>query len=139
MSGANYNGRQPNNTSYVKTFVLGDILSSDLWTTTSFNSNNAITPINNSFDLYIPANILLGGKIIYTTTNTTNTGNSNTNTYNTYNSVTTDNTLTSQCMNSICTCNENCTNLEVRISSLENEIIELKNQLKNLLSTNIND
>lgn len=138
MSGANYNGRQPNNTSYIKTFVLGDLGTSDLWTTTSLSNNNAITPSNNSLDLYIPANILLGGQIIYTTgTNNINSTTNNTN--NTNNSVTIANTMTNQCMNSICTCNENCTNLEVRISSLENEIIELKNQLKNLLSTNIND
>lgn len=138
MSGANYNGRQPNNSSYIKTFVLGDLGTSDLWTITSLSNNNAITPSNNSLDLYIPANILLGGKIIYTTgTN----ANNNTNTYSsvTTTNYTTANTMTSQCMNSICTCNNSCANLEVKISNLENEIVELKNQLKNLLSTNIND
>lgn len=63
MSGSNYNGRQPNNSSYVKTFVPGSPPADDLWTIGSFNSSNVLTP-SPSLDLYIPTNILLGGKII---------------------------------------------------------------------------
>ena len=67
MSGANYGGRQPNNTSYIKTFVEGDL--DDLWKQTLFVKDkikiNVLTPTNIP-DIYIPGNIYLGGKIITT-------------------------------------------------------------------------
>ena len=63
MSGANYNGRQPNNTSYIKTFVPGSSPTDEQWSVGSFNNSNVLNP-NQSLDLYIPTNILLGGKII---------------------------------------------------------------------------
>jgi hypothetical protein len=58
MSGANYNGKQPNNTSYIKTFIEGN--PSLLWTNKSFN---IIEPLNND-NVYIPGNLYVGGIII---------------------------------------------------------------------------
>ena len=67
MSGANYGGRQPNNTAYIKTFVEGDL--DDLWKQTLFIKDkikvSVLTPTNIP-DIYIPGNIYLGGKIITT-------------------------------------------------------------------------
>ena len=108
MSGANYNGRQPNNTAYIKTFVEGSLATTNLWQNSTYLGKNVFKPINSSFDLYIPGNIILGGTIIYTNTNT----NTNTNT------------------------------LENEITQLKFQVMILKNemeQLKNLLSANIND
>jgi hypothetical protein len=70
MSGMNYNGRQPNNTAYVKTFVSGKLTS--LWKTIHFtdtNNNNlivsALTPSSLKNDnLYIPGNLYIDGSII---------------------------------------------------------------------------
>ena len=100
MSGANYNGRQPNNSSYVKTFVPGSPPADDLWTIGSFNSSNVLTP-SPSLDLYIPTNILLGGKIIDVSNNDVNNS-----------------------------CNNAC-NIELleRIIKLEAEISELKKNI----------
>jgi hypothetical protein len=65
----NYNGRQPNNTAYVKTFVAGN--PPPLWTTITYKDviNNVnkgvITPASKSYDnLYIPGNIYLDGSVI---------------------------------------------------------------------------
>ena len=67
MSGANYGGRQPNNTAYIKTFFEGDL--DDLWKqTVNINDKlkiSVLTPTN-AKDIYIPGNIYLGGKIIQT-------------------------------------------------------------------------
>ena len=65
----NYNGRQPNNTAFVKTFVSG--VQTPLWKTISYiepTSNlikNVITPASTSYpNLYIPGNIYLDGSLI---------------------------------------------------------------------------
>lgn len=65
----NYNGRQPNNTAYVKTFISGSQTS--LWTTISYTDTttnllkNVITPASSNYpNLYIPGNIYLDGSII---------------------------------------------------------------------------
>jgi len=65
----NYNGRQPNNTAYVKTFISGS--QPPLWTTISYRdpttnlNKNVITPASTSYpNLYIPGNIYLDGSII---------------------------------------------------------------------------
>ena len=117
MSGANYNGRQPNNTSYIKTFVEGDLATTNLWQNSTYLGKNILKPLNTSLDLYIPGNIIIGGQIIYDTMNSTNT-NTNTNT----------STINYQYSS------------ENEITQLKNEITQLKNemkQLKNLLSANI--
>ena len=65
----NYNGRQPNNTAFVKTFVSG--AQAPLWTTIIYKDNttnlfkNVITPATGLFNnLYIPGNIYLDGSVI---------------------------------------------------------------------------
>jgi hypothetical protein len=70
MLGANYSGKQPNNTAYIKNFVAGTPTS--LWKTINFtdiNNNNlivsAITPSSTKTDnLYIPGNLYIDGSII---------------------------------------------------------------------------
>ena len=100
MSGANYNGRQPNNSAYIKTFVEGALANTNLWQNATYLGKNVLKPINTLSDLYIPGNIIVGGKIIYDNTNT----NTNTNT------------------------SENEINqLKTEISQLKNEMEQLKN------------
>jgi hypothetical protein len=62
MSGANYNGRQPNNTAYIKNFVPGTPTS--LWKTIVYNNENVITPSSSKTDnLYIPGDLTVDGTI----------------------------------------------------------------------------
>lgn len=62
---ANYNGRQPNNTAYIKTFVSGPAPAQ--WKTVYINGQPALTPANPSVpNLSVPGNIYLGGSIIQT-------------------------------------------------------------------------
>ena len=66
MSEPNYNGRQPNNTSYVKTFNEGT--EPNLWTTDTYSNTDVIQPSIQEYDnVYIPG-ILYVNKIIYTNT-----------------------------------------------------------------------
>jgi hypothetical protein len=65
----NYNGRQPNNTAFVKTFVSG--IQPPLWTTITYKdtttnlNKGVITPSSRLYDnLYIPGNIYLDGSVI---------------------------------------------------------------------------
>lgn len=63
QSGANYNGRQPNNTAYIKNFIQGTPTS--LWKTITYNSINVITPSSSKIDnLYIPGDLYVDGNII---------------------------------------------------------------------------
>ena len=64
---ANYGGRQPNNTSYVKTFVTGS--KGNLWTTTNYTDPNTIRQVilpssKKITSLYIPGNLYVDGSII---------------------------------------------------------------------------
>ena len=64
---ANYNGRQPNNTAYIKNFVYDKQI--NLWKTSSNSTNGSpksvITPSSNKFDnLYIPGDIFYDGSLI---------------------------------------------------------------------------
>ena len=64
---ANYSGKQPNNTAYVKYFSPGT--SSDLWTVKVYSYNgtkqNVITPVSNFYNnVYIPGNLFVDGSII---------------------------------------------------------------------------
>ena len=62
---ANYNGRQPNNTAYIKTFVTGPAPAQ--WKTVYINGQPALTPANPSVpNLSVPGDIYLGGSIIQT-------------------------------------------------------------------------
>jgi hypothetical protein len=65
----NYNGRQPNNTAFIKTFVSGS--QPPLWTTITYKDpttnllKNVITPATKTYNnLYIPGNIYLDGSVI---------------------------------------------------------------------------
>ena len=61
-SQSNYNGRQPNNTSYIKNFIQGT--NPNLWTVIKHNAINVITPSTRLFDnLYIPGNLYVDGII----------------------------------------------------------------------------
>ena len=66
---SNYNGRQPNNTAYIKTFVYDD-KQKNLWKTSSYlktdgSTKSVITPSSTKFDsLYIPGDIFYDGSLI---------------------------------------------------------------------------
>ena len=61
MSGANYGGRQPNNSAYIKNFNYGT--PANLWTVIPYNNANGtieavITPTTSRFEsVYIPGNL----------------------------------------------------------------------------------
>ena len=64
---ANYSGKQPNNTAYIKYFSPGT--SSDLWTVKVYSYNgtkqNVITPVSNFYNnVYIPGNLFVDGSIV---------------------------------------------------------------------------
>jgi hypothetical protein len=68
MSGQNYNGRQPNNTAYIKNFVYGT--PSSLWKTMTYQTasgtyESVITPSSPQFpNLYIPGDLFVDGSIV---------------------------------------------------------------------------
>jgi hypothetical protein len=65
MSIPNYNGKQPNNTAYIKNFVYGVPIS--LWKAVRFPNLNiqALTPSSSYYDnVYIPGNLYIDGSII---------------------------------------------------------------------------
>jgi hypothetical protein len=68
MSGANYSGRQANNTSYIKNFVYGTPVS--LWKTITYTKldgtkETVITPSSSKYEnLYVPGDLFLDGSII---------------------------------------------------------------------------
>jgi hypothetical protein len=65
---ANYGGKQPNNTAYIKNFVYGT--PSDVWKATQYtdtlgNTIGVLTPSSTSYDnVYIPRNLYVDGSII---------------------------------------------------------------------------
>lgn len=66
--GANYSGRQPNNTAYIKNFVSG--VQTSLWKQITYKDTvnnlniNAITPSSSNYDnVYIPGNLYVDGII----------------------------------------------------------------------------
>jgi hypothetical protein len=65
---ANYNGRQPNNTAYIKNFVSG--ATSNLWKAYSYinssgESISVLTPTTQTYsNVYIPGNLYVDGNII---------------------------------------------------------------------------
>lgn len=68
MIGANYNGKQPNNTASIKNFVYG--IPSNLWKIIDYvkldgTKEVVITPASNNFEsLYIPGDLFVDGSII---------------------------------------------------------------------------
>jgi hypothetical protein len=66
--GANYNGKQPNNTAYIKNFVPGS--PANLWKTDSYTSSDGVnysvitTNSSNYESVYIPGNLFVDGNII---------------------------------------------------------------------------
>jgi hypothetical protein len=57
---SNYNGRQPNNTAYIKTFVYDD-KQKNLWKTSSYLKTDGSTKFDS---LYIPGDIFYDGSLI---------------------------------------------------------------------------
>jgi hypothetical protein len=68
MSGANYGGRQPNNSAYIKQFINGNI--NELWKTLLYtpsggNPIQVLTPASQTYDsLYITGNLYVDGNIV---------------------------------------------------------------------------
>ena len=68
MNNANYNGRQPNNTAYIKTFVYG--AASSLWKTFEYTKSSGatetvLTPFSpNIKSVYIKGDLFVDGSII---------------------------------------------------------------------------
>ena len=68
MSGANYGGRQPNNSAYIKNFYYGT--PSNLWTVIPYTKADGtivsvITPTSSKFEnVYIPGDLYVDGNII---------------------------------------------------------------------------
>ncbi len=68
MSSANYNGRQPNNTAYIKNFVYGS--PTNLWKTFQYvKSDGTIASVlapnsTNYQSLYVPGDLFVDGNII---------------------------------------------------------------------------
>jgi hypothetical protein len=63
MTEANYNGRQPNNTAYIKTFI--EAIPPDLWTISNINNVNVLQPTDKDYDsVYIPGNLYVDGIIV---------------------------------------------------------------------------
>ena len=68
MYGSNYNGRQPNNTSYIKNFIYG--FPSNLWKIMNYEKSDGsnttvLTPSSNKVEsLYIPGDIFIDGNIV---------------------------------------------------------------------------
>lgn len=117
-TGANYNGRQPNNTSYIKTYITGSVPSSSgTWNQTSYSGNgisqtNVLTPSDLSRSLYIPNDIILDGKLILTNKQSNSQNN------------------VSQ---------EEINEIKVKIAFIENKLDNLTEKVNNLLSYYIND
>ena len=63
MSGANYGGRQANQTAYIKTFVEG--APEQLWLVDNVASTQVLAPVSPYIDIYVPNNIYLGGTIVH--------------------------------------------------------------------------
>ena len=67
-SGPNYNGRQPNNTAYIKNFVYGN--PANLWKTTKYQTESGMYEpvITTAFpqypNLYIPGNLFVDHNIV---------------------------------------------------------------------------
>lgn len=68
VSISNYNGRQPNNTAYIKTFVSG--IPSNIWKTISYIKTDSTivgaitTSLTNYPNLYIPGDLIVDGSIV---------------------------------------------------------------------------
>lgn len=58
----NYNGKQPNNTSYIKTFVSGSLPS--LWRLTTHETLPCVTPSNADWSQFLPRNLYVAGHIV---------------------------------------------------------------------------
>ena len=61
----NYGGKQPNNTSYIKTFFTSSNIMTGVsdWVYKSINSVKYITPSDKNIDVYVKNNLLVGGSI----------------------------------------------------------------------------
>jgi hypothetical protein len=68
MTEANYNGRQPNNTAYIKNFTYG--IPANLWKVKDYTKldgtkESVITPTSTKFEsLYVPGDLFVDGNIV---------------------------------------------------------------------------
>jgi hypothetical protein len=63
FSQANYGGRQPNSTAYIKTFNEGN--STSLWNTSNYFNSNVLEPSSSNYqNVYIPGNLYVDGIIV---------------------------------------------------------------------------
>jgi hypothetical protein len=63
FSQANYGGRQPNNTAYIKTFNEGN--SPSLWNASNYFNSNVLEPSSSTYqNVYIPGNLYVDGIIV---------------------------------------------------------------------------
>lgn len=63
FSQANYNGKQPNNSAYVKFFVDGNPPS--LWNASNYFNSNVLEPSSSNYqNVYIPGNLYVDGIIV---------------------------------------------------------------------------
>lgn len=59
----NYGSKQPNNTSYIKSFSIGS--SSQLWKPFSYNNKTTLTPSSNNADnVFIPGDLYVNGSFV---------------------------------------------------------------------------
>ena len=62
---SNYNGRQPNNTSYIKNFITDKVFN-NFWKLVKYNNETVIAPsINKHTNVYIPGNLYVNGNITH--------------------------------------------------------------------------
>lgn len=61
--GANYSGRQPNSTAYIKLFY-GSSRSTANWTNIKYNGANVLAPDNKNSDVYVYKGLIVGGSIL---------------------------------------------------------------------------
>ena len=62
MAQSNYNGKQPNNTSYIKNFVRG--IPASLWKAINYGSIEMVLTPTKVNSVYIPGNLFVDGSII---------------------------------------------------------------------------
>lgn len=60
---ANYGGKMPNQSAYIKQFINGPVAS--LWKIMSYDNKNVLTPTSfNNSNVYIPGNLYVDGSIV---------------------------------------------------------------------------
>jgi len=63
MFSTGYSGKQPNYTSYVKTFSSPSLINYVTWTNKTLNGQSVLTPTNGNVNVYVPNDLIVGGSI----------------------------------------------------------------------------